>query len=105
RPGPRLLTVAAGGRGARRSGLGEQPRRQGDDLLSRAAGGIPQWRYRACVGGCRQDAGVTVRLKKTAPARTARCDDPPPPGLLEGIEQFNRQEFRSEEHTSELQSR
>jgi len=44
---------------------------------------------------------VTVRLKKTAPARTARCDDPPPPGLLEGIEQFNRQEFFEQHETLE----
>ena len=44
---------------------------------------------------------MTVRLKKTAPARTARCDDPPPAALLEGIEQFNRQEFFEQHETLE----
>jgi uncharacterized protein len=44
---------------------------------------------------------VTVRLKKTAPRRTARCDDPPPPALLAGIEEFNRQEFFEQHETLE----
>jgi uncharacterized protein len=44
---------------------------------------------------------VSVRLKKTAPRRTARCEDPPPPALLRGIEEFNRQEFFEQHETLE----
>jgi uncharacterized protein len=44
---------------------------------------------------------VTVRVKKTAPRRTARCDDPAPPALLHGIEEFNRQEFFEQHETLE----
>lgn len=44
---------------------------------------------------------MSVRLKKTPPRRTARCDDPPPPELLHGIEEFNRQEFFEQHETLE----
>jgi uncharacterized protein len=44
---------------------------------------------------------VTVRLKKTTPRRTARCDDLPPPALLQGIEEFNREEFFEQHETLE----
>lgn len=44
---------------------------------------------------------MKVRLKKTTPRRTARCDDPPPPALLHGIEEFNRQEFFEQHETLE----
>jgi len=44
---------------------------------------------------------VSLRLKKTAARRTARCDDPPPPALLHGIEEFNRQEFFEQHETLE----
>jgi predicted metal-dependent hydrolase len=44
---------------------------------------------------------VSVRLKKSPPKRTARCDDPPPHELLRGIEEFNRQEFFEQHETLE----
>lgn len=44
---------------------------------------------------------MSVRIKKTAPQRTARCDDPPPAALLHGIEEFNRQEFFEQHETLE----
>jgi predicted metal-dependent hydrolase len=44
---------------------------------------------------------VTVRIRKTAPRRTARCDDPPPAELLHGIEEFNRGEFFEQHETLE----
>lgn len=44
---------------------------------------------------------MTVRLKKTAPQRTARCDDPPPAELLLGIEEFNREQFFEQHETLE----
>jgi uncharacterized protein len=44
---------------------------------------------------------LSVRLKKTAPRRTARCEDPPPEALLRGIEEFNRQEFFEQHETLE----
>ena len=44
---------------------------------------------------------MSVRLKKTPPRRTARCDDPPPLELLHGIEEFNRQEFFEQHETLE----
>ncbi len=40
-------------------------------------------------------------VKKAAPERTARCDDPPPAALLHGIEEFNRQEFFEQHETLE----
>ncbi|TMD40345.1 MAG: DUF309 domain-containing protein [Chloroflexi bacterium] len=40
-------------------------------------------------------------MKKSTPARTARCDDPPPDELLHGIEQFNRGEFFEQHETLE----
>lgn len=44
---------------------------------------------------------MTVRIKKSAPARTARCDDEPPVELLEGIEEFNRGQFFEQHETLE----
>ena len=44
---------------------------------------------------------MSVRLKKTAPRRTTRCEDPPPQALLRGIEEFNRQEFFEQHETLE----
>lgn len=44
---------------------------------------------------------MTVRIKKSAPQRTARCDDAPPAALLHGIEEFNRQEFFEQHETLE----
>ena len=44
---------------------------------------------------------MSLRLQKTAPRRTGRCDDPPPDGLLRGIEEFNRQEFFEQHETLE----
>ena len=44
---------------------------------------------------------MSVRLKKTEPRRTARCDDSPPPELLRGIDEFNRQEFFEQHETLE----
>ena len=44
---------------------------------------------------------MTVRIKKSAPQRTARCDDTPPAALLHGIEEFNRQEFFEQHETLE----
>ena len=44
---------------------------------------------------------MSVRLKKTAPQRTARCDGPPPSELLRGIDEFNRQEFFEQHETLE----
>jgi uncharacterized protein len=44
---------------------------------------------------------VSIRLKKTAPRRTARCDDDPPSELLHGIDEFNRQEFFEQHETLE----
>jgi len=44
---------------------------------------------------------VTPHVKKTAPIRTARCDDAPPDALLHGIEEFNRQEFFEQHETLE----
>jgi predicted metal-dependent hydrolase len=44
---------------------------------------------------------VKAHVKKTAPQRTARCDDAPPDALLHGIEEFNRQEFFEQHETLE----
>ncbi len=44
---------------------------------------------------------MSVRLKKSAPQRTARCDGPPPAELLRGIDEFNRQEFFEQHETLE----
>jgi predicted metal-dependent hydrolase len=44
---------------------------------------------------------VSVRLKKSPPRRTGRCDDDPPPELLRGIDEFNRQEFFEQHETLE----
>jgi uncharacterized protein len=44
---------------------------------------------------------VKAHVKKTAPRRTARCDDAPPEALLHGIEEFNRQEFFEQHETLE----
>lgn len=44
---------------------------------------------------------MTVRIKKSAPQRTARCDDAPPAALLHGIEEFNRQQFFEQHETLE----
>lgn len=44
---------------------------------------------------------MSVRLKKTAPQRTARCAGAPPAELLRGIDEFNRQEFFEQHETLE----
>jgi len=44
---------------------------------------------------------MSVHPKKTAPSRTARCDDAPPDALLHGIDEFNRQEFFEQHETLE----
>lgn len=44
---------------------------------------------------------MTVRIRKSAPQRTARCEDSPPPALLDGIEEFNRGEFFEQHETLE----
>jgi len=44
---------------------------------------------------------MSVHPKKTAPHRTARCDEPPPDALLDGIDEFNRQEFFEQHETLE----
>ena len=44
---------------------------------------------------------MTLRVKKTPPRRTARCEDLPPAELLRGIEEFNRQEFFAQHETLE----
>ena len=44
---------------------------------------------------------MTVRIKKSAPARTARCNDAPPAALLHGIEEFNRGQFFEQHETLE----
>lgn len=44
---------------------------------------------------------MSLRLKKTAPQRTSRCDDAPPAELLRGIDEFNRQEFFEQHETLE----
>src|SRR5438132_6749936 len=44
---------------------------------------------------------VSVHPKKSAPRRTARCDDPPSEALLHGIDEFNRQEFFEQHETLE----
>ena len=44
---------------------------------------------------------MSVRLKKTTPRRTARCEDPPPAALLQGIEEFNREQFFEQHETLE----
>jgi uncharacterized protein len=65
---------------------------------------IPFGRPRAPADGRRDPPthpDVTVRLKKSPPRRTGRCDDPPPPALLAGIDQFNRQEFFEQHETLE----
>ena len=51
------------------------------------------------IGGRGQKSGD--RVKKSAPRRTTRCDDPPPAALLQGIEEFNRQEFFEQHETLE----
>ena len=45
---------------------------------------------------------MSLHPKKTAPRRTARCDDPPPDALLHGIEEFNRQAFFEQHETLEV---
>jgi uncharacterized protein len=49
----------------------------------------------------RPGAGPKPHLKKTAPRRTARCEDAPPAALLAGIEEFNREEFFEQHETLE----
>src|SRR6202163_4459996 len=44
---------------------------------------------------------MRAHLKKPAPRRTARCDDPPPAALLHGIDEFSRQEFSEQHETLE----
>lgn len=44
---------------------------------------------------------MTVRIKKSAPQRTARCEQAPPAALLHGIEEFNRQQFFEQHETLE----
>jgi predicted metal-dependent hydrolase len=44
---------------------------------------------------------MSVYPKKTAPRRTARCDELPPDALLHGIDEFNRQEFFEQHETLE----
>jgi predicted metal-dependent hydrolase len=42
-----------------------------------------------------------LRIKKSPPLRTSRCEEQPPEALLEGIEQFNRQQFFEQHETLE----
>lgn len=49
----------------------------------------------------RPPAAASSHPKKTSPRRTARCEDPPPAALLEGIEEFNREEFFEQHETLE----
>lgn len=44
---------------------------------------------------------MKAHVKKSAPSRTARCDDAPPDALLHGIQEFNRQEFFEQHETLE----
>lgn len=43
--------------------------------------------------GFRRSLQADALPKKGRPERSRRCADPPPPGLLHGIEEFNRQEY------------
>ncbi|HEX3630304.1 MAG TPA: DUF309 domain-containing protein [Candidatus Dormibacteraeota bacterium] len=44
---------------------------------------------------------MTQQIKKSAPRRTARCEDAPPRELLHGIDEFNRGEFFEQHETLE----
>lgn len=44
---------------------------------------------------------MTVRIRKSAAARTVRCDEAPPAALLHGIDEFNRGEFFEQHETLE----
>ena len=41
------------------------------------------------------------RIRKSPPRRTPRCEEPPPAALLDGIAEFNRQEFFEQHETLE----
>ncbi|TMD20675.1 MAG: DUF309 domain-containing protein [Chloroflexi bacterium] len=80
--------------------MGQQPGRQRHNLLSGVAGGLAGRRLGPGVSGRRRH-GVSLRLKKTAPRRSSRCEDPPPPEFLRGIAEFNREEFFEQHETLE----